>query len=319
MVMRFGRAARLLLVVLNWHSVGSYAAILGLAGAVACGGSSRRDPESRQSGGTGGSATGGRDNQETGGAASGATGGRAEAGGRAGGANVGGSSALAGQGTGAAAGASAGAHQTGGAAGTSAGQAGSGGLPSAPYVPPWLPTGAFGDAAQRLVEATTEYTFWLCAANGLSLAECTRAELHNFAPSLEWLACASRSGSDAALDDLASNFFACATEMRQCGCQIVVCDFVIPAIEGCPSYQSHACPSGETFAYRCDEYGTNDCSDGYDQRNCDPTAARYDCGDSGFIDWTDVCDGSPDCANEVDEFRCGPTNGEGGAAGAASG
>jgi hypothetical protein len=205
----------------------------------------------------------------------------------------------------------------GGMAGTSGGQAGAGSSPSAAFVPAWLPTGAFGVAAQHLVEATTEYTFWLCAGSGLPIAECTRAELHNFAPSLEWLACTSRAaGGDAMLELLASEFLACAAEIRQCECGLVVCDAPIPAVDGCPSYQSHACPSDGVFAYRCDERDTHHCSDGYDQRNCNPMADRYDCGDGGFIAWTEVCDGSPDCANEVDEFRCGTTNGEAGAAGA---
>jgi hypothetical protein len=233
---------------------------------------------------------------------------------------VGGAGAVAGQGTAATAGTAAGAPPAqGGAAGSSAGRAGAGGLSSAAYVPPWLPTGAFGDAAQHVVDAATEYVFWLCAANGLPIAQCTRAELHNFGPSLEWLACTSRApGGDTLLERLASEFFACATDLQECGCEIHACDIAIPPVEGCPSYQSHACPGGGQFAYRCDDRNSNHCNDGYDRRNCDPAAARYDCGDGGFIAWTEVCDGSPDCANEVDEFRCGPTNGEGGAAGAAS-
>jgi hypothetical protein len=182
-----------------------------------------------------------------------------------------------------------------------------------------LPTGAFGVAAQRVVDAATEYTFWLCAANSLDIERCTRAELHNFAPSLEWLACASRApGADALLEQFASQLFGCATEQRQCGCSFTLCEATVPDLPGCPSYQSHACPSGGTFAYRCDEPGSFDCSDGYDQRNCDPAAPQYDGGDGGLIAWTAVCDGAPDCANEVDEFRCGLPNGEGGAAGAAA-
>jgi hypothetical protein len=170
-----------------------------------------------------------------------------------------------------------------------------------------------------VVEAATEYTFWLCATNGLEISRCTRAELHNFAPSLEWLACASRApGGDALLEQLASQFFACATEHQQCGCSILICDATIPDLPGCPSYQSHACPSGGVFAYRCDDGMSLNCGDGYDERNCDPTAPRYDCGDGGTVAWTAVCDGSPDCGNEVDEFRCGLPSGEGGAAGAAA-
>jgi hypothetical protein len=149
---------------------------------------------------------------------------------------------------------------------------------------------------------------------------CTFSELHNFAPSLEWLACASRApDADAVLEELASRFFACAEEQRECGCSFVLCEIATPYLPECPSYQSQSCPSGGTFGYRCDTRGSLDCSDGYNQRNCDPSAPRYDCGDGGDIAWTAVCDGAPDCANEVDEFRCGPENGEGGAAGAAPG
>jgi hypothetical protein len=167
-----------------------------------------------------------------------------------------------------------------------------------------------------VVDAATEYTFWLCLANGLAVDRCTHAELHNFAPSLEWLACASRApGADILLEEFASQLFACATEQRVCGCNFVICDATVPEMPGCPSYQSHTCPSGGDFAYRCDEDGSLDCSDGYDQRNCDPAAPRYDCGDGEAIAWTAVCDGSPDCATEVDEFRCGLSAGEGGAAG----
>lgn len=184
------------------------------------------------------------------------------------------------------------------------------------FVPPWLPTGAFGAAAQHVAEAATDYVFWLCVANGLSVPECTRAELHNFAPSLEWLACVSRTpGADAKLEELASGFSACATEQRDCECSIVICDVMVPDFPGCPSYQSHDCPDGGIFAYRCDEGNSNACTDDYDERNCDPSAPEYDCGDGGFIAWDAVCDGSMDCDNEVDEFRCGSSNGEGGAAG----
>jgi hypothetical protein len=213
-----------------------------------------------------------------------------------------------------------GASEQGGTAGAPGGQGGAGESPAAAFRPPWLPTGAFGEPAQHVVEAATEYVFWLCVANALPVEACTHAELHNFAPSLEWLACASRApGSDPLLEELASKFFACATEQRQCGCDLVVCDVTIPKFPGCPSWQSHACPSGEIFAYRCDEPGSVDCADGYNQRNCDPTAPRYDCGDGGHVAWTAVCDGTADCANDVDEFRCGPPDGgEGGAAGAAA-
>jgi hypothetical protein len=175
----------------------------------------------------------------------------------------------------------------------------------------------FGDAAQHVVDAATEYVLWLCAANGLG-EECIFAELHNFGPSLEWLACASRApDGDRLLEEFASQLSACATEQRECGCPVHVCDARAPNLPGCPSYQSNTCPSGDPFGYRCDEPSSLDCSDGYDQRNCDPTAPRYDCGDGGFIEWTAVCDGTGDCDNEVDEFRCGAP-GEGGATGASA-
>lgn len=206
----------------------------------------------------------------------------------------------------------------GGAAGVSLGGAGgnAGSLTSAPWAPAWLPTGAFGEAAQHVVDATTEYVFWLCVANRLPIDECARAELHNFAPSLEWLACASRGpDADVGLEKLATQFFACAAEQRQCECDIVLCDVTIPDLPGCPDYQSHLCPSGETFAYRCAGDGSLQCTDGYDERNCDRSAPRYDCGDGEFIAWTAVCDGLGDCANDVDEFRCGSTN-DGGMGGA---
>jgi hypothetical protein len=303
-----------------------HAAIAAIATAVACGGSSRRTPESRDGAGGSGGASGGRDNQETGGSISGARGGGAGAGGSGAGAapGNGGSDLVGGQG--AAAGTAAGAPPAqggaagappaqGGAAGAAAGQAGAGGMASAAFVPPWLPTGAFGDAAQHLVDAATEYVFWLCATNGLPIAECTRTELHRFAPSLEWLACTSRApGGDEVFEQLASRYVACTTELRECGC-LQICGITIPLVDGCSTYQSHACPDGGQFVYRCDESDANDCNDGYARRNCDPSADRYDCGDGGFVAWTDVCDGSPDCANAVDEFRCGPTGGVGGAAG----
>jgi hypothetical protein len=321
--------ASLIVVAIGMQSVSVRAAVVALAGAVACGGSSRRAPESREVAGSGGIASGGHDNQGAmGGTGPGAAGGRAGAGGRGGGpgAGAGGTAAAAGRGTAAAGiGGSAGAPPaSGGAAGASAGQAGAGqagagGSVSAAFAPPWLPTGAFGVAAQHVVDAATEYTFWLCVANGLA-DRCIFSELHNFAPSLEWLACASRApGADLVLEEFASQFFACAEEQRECGCDLILCDATVPDMPGCPSYQSEACPSGGTFEYRCDAGGLFDCSDGYDQRNCDPSATRYDCGDGDDIAWTAVCDGSPDCATEVDEFRCGPTSGDGGAAGAAAG
>jgi hypothetical protein len=189
---------------------------------------------------------------------------------------------------------------------------------SAAWAPPWLPTGAFGEPAQHLVDATTEYVFWLCVANNLPVDACTLTELNHFAPSLEWLACASRGpDADLRLEDLAAQFFACATEQRECACSIALCNVMIPDVPGCPSYQSRLCPTGETLGRRCYTEESAVCSDGYDQRNCDRSAARYDCGDGGFIAWTAVCDGSGDCASDVDEFRCGPTN-DGGAGGAAA-
>lgn len=292
------------------RSTAMSAVIGALAAAVACGGSSRRTLDSQEGSGSGRGGAAGKGNQgATGGKGAGAAGARAVGG--TGGSGTSGRSAAGGSGLGG----DAGGRPEQGGAGASAGQAGSGGLPSAAFAPPWLPTGAFGVAAQRVVEAATEYTYWLCATNGLEIAACTNAELHNFAPSLEWLACASRApGADALLEQLASEFFACAAKQREQG-GIASCQLEIPEVPGCPSYQSDVCPSGEPFAYRCDDRDSLDCGDGYDDRNCDPAALRYDCGDGGLIAWTAVCDGSPDCMNEVDEFRCGPTGGEGGAAG----
>lgn len=289
------------------YTLGLHTAVVALAGAVACGGSSRHTPDS-EGAGSGGVSAGGSDNQ-------GATGGNGRAGyggaGGSAGAATGGNGATGGRGTAAASGfgGSGGAPEQAGAAGASAGQAGAGGSLTAAFRPPWLPTGVFGDAAQHVVDAATEYVFWLCAANGLG-EECIFAELHNFGPSLEWLACASRSpGGDRLLEEFASQLSVCVKEQRACGCLVYICDASVPNLPGCPSYQSNTCPNGEHFAYRCDETSSIDCSDGYDQRNCDPAAPRYDCGDGGFIAWTAVCDGTADCDNGVDEFRCGPPSG----------
>jgi hypothetical protein len=145
--------------------------------------------------------------------------------------------------------------------------------------------------------------FWLCVANRLPIDGCMRAELHNFAPSLEWLACASRAPDVApVLHAIGAQFFECATEQQRCNCSIVVCDVMIPDMPGCPTWQSQICPSGGIFYYRCD--GAGACSDGYDQRNCDRSAPAYECADGEFVAWTAVCDGTPDCVDAIDEFTC---------------
>ena len=239
-------------------------AVAALAAAIACGGRSEHRAPDPGVGATGATASGGsasgRQGAEgaNGGTAARAAGGLVGTGGSAAGSSAGYGGATAGASGmpgGGIAGDIGGRPGRGGAAGGSrGGVGGNAGSPSTIWAPLWLPTGAFGEAAQHVVDATTEYVFYLCLANQLPFSDCTLAELHNFAPSLEWLACASRGpDADRTLEDLAAQFFACAAEQRQCGCGIVLCNVTIPDAPGCPPYQSQLCPNGETFAYRCDD------------------------------------------------------------------
>lgn len=214
------------------------------------------------------------------------------------------------------AGASAGSGTGGaaGAAGAIAGGGGTGGAMEVDLRPPWLPVGVYGSEADALIDAATRYSEMICRAGlcpeGPSeerIAACVRVELHNFAPSLEWLACASR--TPGIVGQLAAYFARCAQGIPQSSCSLTICLEPPPssAAENCPPYAEtpRICPNGVDFvSMRCD--GEASCPDGYDERNCNPEADRYDCGDGTNTTWLSVCNATPDCPNGADEALCAP-------------
>jgi hypothetical protein len=220
------------------------------------------------------------------------------------------------------AGTSAGAGGTGGGAGAG----GTAGSPEAGAAgstesegtggPAWIPTGVFGANADATVEAIRDYLEAICRT-GLCLgsddeeavARCIEAEFHNFAPSAEWLACASRA------DDAFDSYLAALTQYyRGCtrsdgsDCDVSICLEPAPSqtFDGCPPFNERpfTCRNRIDTFIRCND--ESDCPDGYDERNCDPAAESYLCTDGTGIDWHALCDGTEDCADGVDEFRCEP-------------
>jgi len=272
--------------------------------------------------GVGGTSTGG--SGDAGEGASGTTGGASATGGTD---ATGGTSTTGGAGgasgsanaTGGAIGMSGGATATGGVAGMDgmdggAGAMGGAGASGAAAGPAWLPTGALGPNADLLIAAVTAYTTEVCRAGLCALGatdpsdieSCVQAEFYTFAPSVQWLACAVRvTDGGAPLAPIASGFEGCAAAQGEC--EVAPCsELDIPTFPECPTWRVSPpiCPTGETYYILCD--GETNCADGYDERNCDPTAGEYECGSGETVAWSAVCDGEALCADEEDEFGCTP-------------
>jgi hypothetical protein len=210
-----------------------------------------------------------------------------------------------------------GAPEAGGApAAGGASEAGTGGEGDVGDGPAWIPTGVFGPAVDDFLEATTEYLEAQCR-EGLCLGpdgdeeilqDCVEAELHNFAPSLEWVACASRTGAEFehVMTVLAAENRACAAMVEPGSCSLTLCppSSVDRSFDGCPEWHpySTACPTGTATFGLCN--GRSDCPDGYDERNCERQAPAYICADRMTVDWHAICDGTDDCSDGIDEFRC---------------
>jgi hypothetical protein len=290
-----------------------YGAIALALVAAGCSGHSKRNV--MQSNAEAGSGVDGERGGDLGGAGAGGRGGSTAAG--AGGSQLeagSGGQSEAGRGQGGASTAGRGGDAAGGApeagAGGDRGEGGDG-AESVPG-PGWIPTGVFGPALDDFVTAVREYTQAICRT-GLGtgfdedqVEQCVLVELHNFAPSLEWTACASRYGNEFAsrLSTAAAEYRSC-TAMVEASGSLVICapSSVSRDFEGCPAWHAHplVCASGDYFL-RCD--GVSECPDDYDERNCDPEASSYTCTDGAGVDWHVICDGTGDCSDGIDEFRC---------------
>jgi hypothetical protein len=174
----------------------------------------------------------------------------------------------------------------------------------------------FGPSVDWAIGAIRDYLEAICRS-GLCLGPdddeilqgCIEAEFHNFAPSPEWLACASRSEGafESYLRDLTQYYGSCA-QTNNDQCLVMVCQGSPPSytFEGCPPWNEYpfTCRNGVDPFIRCND--ERDCADGYDELNCEPEAESYTCSDGAGIDWHALCDGTEDCADGIDEFRCEP-------------
>ncbi|HEY3496508.1 MAG TPA: LDL receptor domain-containing protein, partial [Polyangiaceae bacterium] len=175
--------------------------------------------------------------------------------------------------------------------------------------PGWIPTGEFGAAADELIAAARDLCEALCIS-GLcdeltpeTLERCVQAELQNFAPSVQWIACTVHTGGDHDLDELASYYRAWARETRSSDCHLVLPP-PAPELGECAVRSAYRipCPGTESTLNFCD--GEAQCADGYDERNCDPAAEAYACGGGEQVEWDALCDGESDCPDGDDEHAC---------------
>jgi hypothetical protein len=83
------------------------------------------------------------------------------------------------------------------------------------------------------------------------------------------------------------------------------------ALDDCHSEGTFdSCPSGPLldpaalYGRVCN--GAAECSDGFDELNCDPAARTFRCGSGASVPWSFLCDGTATCPDATDEFACFP-------------
>lgn len=183
----------------------------------------------------------------------------------------------------------------------------------------WVQLGFYPGVGDEFLQAIAELTTMECCEYALddetfAMSTCVHSLFGFYAPRMQWLACVAREAqasveiSDyvAALGDYIVETDAC---YRREACRIRDCaELPEPeppaALEQCPDRSTELCPDGNGFSNGVDCNGVNDCSDGYDERNCPPSPDGFACGDGGLVPWASLCDGTPDCGNRVDETTC---------------
>jgi hypothetical protein len=227
-------------------------------------------------------------------------------------------------GPGGAAGSGLGGNGAGGNGGAGGGAAGGAGLP-----PPPAPLGVFGEVVDRLIVARARAIQAMCCSalccddpeNLVAPIACLGEEYPIFVPPAGWLACASRLG---ATDPLVSDFLSmqagcfeqCAGPFWELECGSTGNDPCIcgsesapAALAGCQASHSFTeCLSGPfvdgsiVIGRICN--GSEDCADGFDERNCDPAVRSFRCASGENVPWLSLCDGTAACSDASDEFAC---------------
>lgn len=188
--------------------------------------------------------------------------------------------------------------------------------------PPWLPIGwlepsveDYARARAELVEASCCARYCCDDADDPQYQACLRADYLEMVPLIPWLACASRAvRTDAALEtwlawyteDGRRRAAACSAER----CTEGQCDSTSTStgeppklsLPDCPKLHQNFCPDGTTQFLACS--GSQECADGYDERNCDRSAVAYLCGGGDRVSWLALCDGQLDCLDGSDELNC---------------
>jgi hypothetical protein len=182
------------------------------------------------------------------------------------------------------------------------------------YHPLWVPR-AFGPVLDAYVDSVVSYVATLCRTGFCDdtpsiVKGCVDVEYQNFGHSPEWLACAARL-PPAVTEDyfraIASRFDALTDSTVGCGLALPPLDphYPPPELAVCDALDGwmRGDDDAGVIVRRCD--GSTERADGADERNCDPTAAEYDCGDGSGAPWLTWCDATEDCGNGADEAACG--------------
>jgi hypothetical protein len=160
-----------------------------------------------------------------------------------------------------------------------------------------------------------------CADGSGAVDNCVQVELMNLVPSAQWLACAARvARADPAVEAYLGALSMCRARCAQAAptdacapsftsdLRCPPAETEPPALAACPDFgRPQYCPGTAACLYFTPCDGAAECPDGFDERNCDPSAARFDCGDGSFVPWLSLCDGVADCPNGSDELRCSAT------------
>jgi hypothetical protein len=153
------------------------------------------------------------------------------------------------------------------------------------------------------VDAVVSFTAAFCRGalcDESLVASCVDEEYQTFGHSPEWLACAARLAPRFTEDyfrAITSRFYDLTVASAGCGSVIPTPDphDPPPELDACDAFD-------RAMSGRCDGIPHRD--DGADERNCDPTAAEYDCGDGSSVPWLTWCDETKDCSNGADEAVC---------------